>query len=512
MFNTKTLYANKEVSYPTLWNQGAVIFLLTLGIISRLPFQSNILHHWDSVNFALALDHFDLYTHRPHPPGMFVFYILLGRLINWALQDPNASLVWISIITSGLGAAAIFSLSKSWFGWQEAVTIALVMLTSPLVWFHGEVALSYMPEFFWVLLIVYACFRTGLGDKKALFLATLFMGLAGGIRPNTSFFMFPLWAVSVIVGLRTRNYHLKHVFMAILLGVVGVLLWLIPLIVMAGGPLSFWETILWWQAQHTEASGQLTDLFVNSSRLIMFTFYALGIGLIPLIWVLFNDWRQVKDYLLHDWRAQTLALWIIPGLTYFIVIHLRQPGHTFTIIPGFIMLSGLAIISFSQYLKRFNKNAWVIVTTLVVAFNLGFFLFGPANLFGDSRLIFSTPTWTTIREYDAMVTHRLQAIRQNFPPEQTFVIASSRNFRLPDFYLSDYQLTTLAYNLTEKAVVLPDQVNTVVLFDDEIAASFSINSDFQQLPVSPNEYLKYITWDSSQQAKLTNTVIEIQPR
>src|SRR5687767_5428741 len=110
MFNTKTLYANKEVSYTTLWKQGAVILLLTLGIISRLPFQSNILHHWDSINFALALDHFDLYMHRPHPPGMFVFYILLGRLINWALQDPNASLVWISIITTGLGAAAIFSL------------------------------------------------------------------------------------------------------------------------------------------------------------------------------------------------------------------------------------------------------------------------------------------------------------------------------------------------------------------------------------------------------------------
>jgi hypothetical protein len=180
--------------------------------------------------------------------------------------------------------------------------------------------------------------------------------------------------------------------------------------------------------------------------------------------------------------------------------------------PGFIMITGLAIICLSQDLKRFHKNAWIIVTTVVVAFNAGFFLFGPANLFGSSRLIFSTPTWPTIRDYDAAVTHRVQAIRQNFLPEQTIVIAGSRNFRLPDFYLSDYQGTFLSYRLSEKAVELPDQIKTIVLFDDEVSGAFSTNSEFQQLPVSEDEQIQYVTWDSNQQVKLALSVIEIQPK
>ena len=45
---------------PALW---------ALALITRLPCRSIILHHWDSVNFALALEHYDVRLHQPHPPG-----------------------------------------------------------------------------------------------------------------------------------------------------------------------------------------------------------------------------------------------------------------------------------------------------------------------------------------------------------------------------------------------------------------------------------------------------------
>ncbi|HXW01616.1 MAG TPA: hypothetical protein VEC93_24610, partial [Anaerolineae bacterium] len=43
--------------------------LFALGVLSRLPFTGDILYHWDSINFALSLQHFDVAAGQPHVPG-----------------------------------------------------------------------------------------------------------------------------------------------------------------------------------------------------------------------------------------------------------------------------------------------------------------------------------------------------------------------------------------------------------------------------------------------------------
>ena len=122
--------------HPNIWLEAA--FFCLLGVLLRLPCQSHILHEWDSVQFALALDNFDIRLHQPHPPGMFVFYILLGRLCHLFIPDANASLVCLSTIATGLATATIFILTSNWLGRATGRIIALVLLTSPLVWFQGE--------------------------------------------------------------------------------------------------------------------------------------------------------------------------------------------------------------------------------------------------------------------------------------------------------------------------------------------------------------------------------------
>ncbi|NIN97648.1 MAG: hypothetical protein GTO49_22235, partial [Anaerolineae bacterium] len=44
------------------------VFLLVIGVLTRIPFRSHFLFNVDSVNYALALDSFDLAAHQPHPP------------------------------------------------------------------------------------------------------------------------------------------------------------------------------------------------------------------------------------------------------------------------------------------------------------------------------------------------------------------------------------------------------------------------------------------------------------
>jgi hypothetical protein len=511
-FKMRTIRAGVTMERVETWGQATILFLILIGIASRLPFQSSILHHWDSVNFALALEKFDVRLHQPHPPGTFVFYIFLGRLFNLFLHDANTSLVWVSIVATGLAAALVFLLGTTWFGRRAGLIISLVMVTSPLVWFHGEVALSYMLEFFWVLLIVLACFKARLGDRRALFASALLMGLAGGIRPNTPVFLFPLWSVAVLLGFRARKYSLRDLIVMLCLATIGVMLWAVPLVTMSGGPAAYWKTIQIWRAGHMQESGSAEDIISNIGRLVMYILYGVGVGLIPVGWALVRDWRALKDHLLRDWRAQTIALWVGPALAYVTFIHLRQPGHTFTIMPAFMIIAGLATALVARYLERFNQNAWLLVTGLVIVCNSLFFLFGPASLFGSSRLIFSTPTWTTIREYDTYVIERLDMIRREFSPEETAVIANTRNFRLLDFYLRDYQFTSLSYDSTAGPLPLPDQVHTLVIFDDSVLPQIAAGPNVRTFSLAGGDDIRAVTWNEDQQVRVSQTVFEIQDK
>lgn len=513
MFNVRALHVSLERKGVRTWNWAVVIALLTaIGIVSRLPFQSSILHHWDSVNFALALEEFDVRAHQPHPPGTFVFYIFLGRLFNLFLHDANASLVWVSIVATGLAVIAIFIIGTTWFDRRVGLTISLLMLTSPLVWFHGEVALSYMLEFFWVLLVAFACFQVRSGEKWALFASALLIGLAGGIRPNTPIFLFPLWSIAVILALWARKYSVATLIIALFLLAIGVALWAVPMVMMSNGPAAYWRLITLWRGEHMQDSGSTEDILVNIARLVMFTFYGVGVGLVPVGWALLRDWRALKDNLLHDWRTQTIALWTAPALMYFTFIHLRQPGHLFTIMPAFMIIAGLSLALVGRYLERFHPNAWAIAIALVVACNSLFFLSGPVNLFGSSRLIFSAPTWATIREYDVYVTERLDFIRKEFSPEETSVIADTRNFRLLDFYLRDYQFTSLSYDSSNRPLPLPDHVRTLVIFDDTILPQISAGPNVQVFPLAGGGTIRAVTWNENQQVKVSQTVFEIQDK
>src|SRR5579863_348826 len=122
-------------------------FFGLLVTISRFAFRSHFLYDIDSVNFALALGKFDPAVHQPHPPGYFL-YVCLGRLVNLLTGDANTAFVLISIAASCAAVMMIYLLAASWFGRNAAVFSALLFLFSPLAWFHGTVALTYVTECF----------------------------------------------------------------------------------------------------------------------------------------------------------------------------------------------------------------------------------------------------------------------------------------------------------------------------------------------------------------------------
>ena len=211
------------------------LFLIT--IITRIPSTSKLLYHTDSVHFALALQKYDITVHQPHPPGYFL-YVMLGRLLNLVIGDANTVFVSISIVFSGLAVVTIYFLGKEVYNGRTGLIAAMLAITSPNLWFHGEVALSYMVEAFFSTAVALLCWRMWKGEYKYIWLSVIALGIAGGIRQNTIVFLLPLWLFSV------RKAPIRKVVLSVLLLGLVCLLWFVPMLRMTASTAAkpWWAT------------------------------------------------------------------------------------------------------------------------------------------------------------------------------------------------------------------------------------------------------------------------------
>jgi 4-amino-4-deoxy-L-arabinose transferase-like glycosyltransferase len=501
----------KPLKRDGLWS------LALAALLTRLPFRSQFLYHWDSVNFALSLEHYDVRLHQPQPPGYFL-YSMLGQLVNLAVHDANASLVWLSLASGVLGIVALYWSGAVMFDRRVGVVAALLALTNPLHWFYSDVALSYSPEFLLVTLVAGLCYLQLTGYRQGWFWVAVMLGVAGGVRQNDLAFLLPLWLIS----LWPLSQRQRLASLVVLAGVVTAWAW--PMMALSGGPAGYLAAL------GSESSGiadesslfSLRELGLNGARMIIYLGYGLLLGAIPLLW---GAWELLRTARVHlaDRRAWTLALWIGPAAGFYAVVHLRQHGHIFTFLPALILLTALAVTKLGGRLARadgyeiFGRPfgpGWLAATlaALLVLTDGMFFLFSPASLFNSSQLPLQTPSRETIVQRDRFLDERITAIRANFKPESTVVLAGSFNFRHPDYYLREYQDTGLSYRLTDELTTLPDSAQTLVLFDDSTLLQSPEDSRFQRLSLPDGGSLCYITWNSKQQVKLGLSSIEVEAK
>ena len=242
------------------------IFIGFFTLVSRLPFRSKYLFTWDSVNFALGMNDFDVIKHRPHPPG-YILYIKLAQIINQWLHDPNATLVWISIISGILTVILVYLYTERRFGTTDALFASLLTLTNPLFWFYDELALSYSLEAFFSMAIAFACYQVIGGSINWAYAGAILLGLAGGFRQTTLLIMLPLSIYTA------RWIPKKHLIFSSILLLLICLAWVVPLIERSGG-----------LANYLLASQQLSSM-VEPQPLSVILHALLYGGHIPLLFV-----------------------------------------------------------------------------------------------------------------------------------------------------------------------------------------------------------------------------------
>ncbi len=179
------------------YRQKLSLVLLTGAVaITRFVFRSHSLYDLDSVNFALAMQRFDPHVHQPHPPGYFL-YICAGRLLNSAFHDANLALVVLSILASCGVAMVLYKMTLDWFGPTAAQLAGIFFLFSPLAWFHGIVALTYIVEAFFSAFLGYLCWRIYCGRAGFILPAAIVLGVSAGVRPSSIVFLAPLFLFSL---------------------------------------------------------------------------------------------------------------------------------------------------------------------------------------------------------------------------------------------------------------------------------------------------------------------------
>ena len=447
MVNTLNKPYLTETRYPS-WVFPILLFIVT--VTSRIPFTSKLLYDQDSVQFALGMRQYDVYLHHPHPPGYFL-YVMAGKLIHLFVQDANEALLLLSIAGSSLTVVALYYLGKLVFDRETGLWAAALAFSSPLLWYYGELALTYVVAACFNVWIAILCWTLIQKRHRSYFLSPILLGIAAGIRQDLAVFLFPLWFYSI------RRLSWKQFLNVGVLLAITVAAWFIPMLLMSGGAERYFSAVneLWyfhnrtfavWNAGLQSRVHFLLAFLGNSS-------YGLGIGTLIIC---LSAYAFVRT---RGWRTASrenvifFSLWLVPAFLFHIFVFMNpgQAGYSVFFLPALFVLfwPGLKYL-FAQLVRvlpqpRLAPMAICRAAALVVVLtNALFFL-----------LSGSVVSAKGIQRHDDDLSMVFRGIKKHFPAENTVIIDAQAyqlySYRHIQYYLPSYRvyLTALSDHTTE---------------------------------------------------------------
>ncbi len=339
-------------------------------LLTRVPFRSQLPFNWDAADFLLGMRDYDVTRFQPHPPG-YPAWIATGKLLEPLTGDANAALVWAAILFSILATWVLFLLGAAMVrtvtepdhlgpGWTGG--LAAVMLAGSMTfWTYGTVALTYVSLAFFSTAVAWLAWSIRFHGRPWLPVLAVVYGLAGGFRAELLLFLAP------IVLLASRGQPLRRMLLSMALGAATLAAWMIPMFALSGGPLAWWTVFRDYSSNdviqlYSAASLGIGGVARNVTDTASYVFYALYALAVPVagagLWWLLRGWRVLPRPL---WFV---ALWVLPMLLFYNLIHVGDPGYVFSVYPGLLALTAVAwsVLLAGQWARR----PWLVQTALVV--------------------------------------------------------------------------------------------------------------------------------------------------
>lgn len=427
------------------WESWSLAALFLATVLSRLPFRSRILYHWDSVNFAFAMRKFDITADQPQAPG-YIAYVWLCRLVDLLFRDPQATMVWIAVISSGLAVAALYLLGRAMFGRATGLTAALFLGSSPLFWFYGEIALPHTADTFLVILSAWLLYEMAQGRSWAVMPAAISLAVAGGIRQQTPVFLAPVTLWAAVSFLRRAGWRegVRRGLPAVAIFTLICSGWFFPLIRSVGGFAEYRHLLSAFSKHYDKTTSLfmgagLWGLTRNLRKLGMYTLYGWSVALTPALMCSVYGFSRPQRL---SWeRIAFLASWAAPSIFFYTAIHMGQQGLVFVFLPVLLLIGAEGLV---RLMEGRRARAFATGLGLLIAVNAALFIALPEHPLGGER--FKVLSWDTLRNNDAYYQERFDLIRERFPHQSTAIIAV--NWRHVTWYLPDY--VCLPFSLTSK--------------------------------------------------------------
>ena len=432
--------------------------LALVTVLARLPFRSRFLFSWDSANFALALEQYNVAFHQPQPPG-YPLYVGAARALLPLLGEANASYVALSIGASGLAVFCLTLCAAKLGGRAVALLAAFLLATSSVFWSQGEVAYPYafLALFSslvgWLTLVAR---EGGRGSTAVVVLTGGVIGVGAGFRSELLPFLLPLWLYGAWGRPASRGARLWALAGGGLLLALAVLAWYVPMVRLSGGWEAYQQATGSYYAyfiQTTSGAGKLLlGVLENTRGVVGFLYNGLGLALLPALYALGRTFSPPQ--IVRDWRSRFLLLWLLPPLAFYILVHIGNPGYVLSFLPPLCVYSAMATFVFFEDLREavtllgagrpwpaalsrsLSSQAWVApaatATLLAVgAVNGGLFLFAS----GEGRL-------REIRQIDRTLERQIAEVQRRYPPASSVIFAYDRS-RQYRYYLPRHKIELL---------------------------------------------------------------------
>ena len=358
------------------WRVALVFF--ALGILTRLPFQTEHLWAHDSVLYERAIDRFDPLEHRPQPPG-YLYYVLLIRALDALVGDANRAMTLVALASGAAAVTLLYLLAARLYDERTGRISALFLLSAVTFWAYGGVAYPYTllaALSIGCALLFWRATAAARGRSAALLVASAAWGIAIGFRSDLAIFLAPLWLIAAW----RAPFGAMALAAAITAGLVGV--WY-GASALAGGGFDRFAEALRIQARFVDE--RYSVFGTNGLRALAGNLYELarflGRGLYvlaPLVVAVPLSATARRIELADRRRALFMAAWTAAPLAIYVPVHTGEYGYVFSIVPPLAVVGARGAVALARGL-RMPRTLPIVVAAVVLA-NAGIFLLSDTPL------------------------------------------------------------------------------------------------------------------------------------
>lgn len=446
------------------------LIIITLAwLLTTIPFSSQTPFNWDAAQYTLAVKHYAINMHQPHPPG-YPLFVLTAKLFATVLP-PHTSVLLVSVL---FGLAAVITMYilvwQIWSNRTIAITVAMAFLVNPLFWLYRDTALTYSVDAFAVTLLMLCTYRFWYHPSahtrvRYLYSSGIALGLVAGFRPSLMVLLAPVLVLQWWIHWRTTKQW-RQIILAIGLTIVTYLVWFIPMVIVSGGLAAYRGDS---QALYSMAASTTSIFYgapwaatVAQIRLVGAVIVgAMNILCLPLlaslVWAIYTFVVQRQRKLPHVFWIG-LAISIGPAVMY-TLIHFGQIGYDVMFLPVLYLALVPALRWLLEHTTDWKYHAtWLAVITAIIINAAGFLVLTPA---------YAHPEYVATNRFDLIMQKIAQKSTNTFKMNAQLIRQSdARILGLQDL-VNSYDPNEVVV-VAARNIMYPSAVNGLPVRNDEI--------------------------------------------